>query len=154
MKTVLTLHPRMSEKSYGLSEALNTYVFDVPTSANKHDIAAAVAKQYGVKVQKVTVAASAGKTRRIVKKGGRSIYKGNSSPVRKAYVRLGEGDKLPIFASVAKDEQDKQEDPKKSDKSSKADTKKISETKDKSAKAVAKPEKRGRRFGLNIRGNR
>ncbi len=156
MKSVLTLQPRMSEKSYGLSETIDTYVFEVPNHANKQDIEQAVAKQYGVKVQKVTIAKTAGKKRRVVKRGGRSVQRGFSAPVKKAYVRLGEGDKLPIFASVAKDDDEKAE--KASGKAEKTapttDAKKITDAKDSTSQATAKPEKRGRRFGLNIRGNR
>lgn len=159
MKPSLIIKPRMSEKSYELSEAISTYVFEVPKSASKQEIADAVAKQYGVKVAKVRVASTAGKTRRVVKRSGRSVQRGYSSSVRKAYVRLGPDDKLPIFASVAKDEEEmKAQDKKQEKKANKAtaptESKKTTISDQKTAQDVSKPEKRGRRFGLNIRGNR
>lgn len=155
MKAALMLQPRMSEKSYGLSETIGTYVFEVPRTANKREIAQAVAVQYKVNVAKVTIASTAGKNRRVVKRGGRTVDKGRSAAVRKAYVKLVEGDKLPIFASVPKDEEaDIKPESKKADKTApKAEAKQLADSKE-SAKAVSKPEKRGRRFGLNIRGNR
>ena len=50
MKLVLVT-PRVSEKSYRLVTNQNTYIFDVPMSANKNDIKAAVESQFdGTKV--------------------------------------------------------------------------------------------------------
>ncbi len=49
--------PRATEKSYRLITSQNTYIFDVPLSANKQQIAAAVEAQYdGTKVANVTTA--------------------------------------------------------------------------------------------------
>ena len=51
--------PRATEKSYRLITSQNTYIFDVPLSANKQQIAAAVEAQYdGTKVANVTTACS------------------------------------------------------------------------------------------------
>lgn len=96
----LTLKPRISEKAYALSESGNTYIFDVPGGANKHDIAKAVAIQYEVKVNNVRMAAVPGKAVRSYRQRGRKSLSGQRSDVRKAYVTLDEGDKLPIFAAV------------------------------------------------------
>src|SRR5579862_1442013 len=96
----LTLKPRISEKAYALSENANTYIFDVPADANKHDIAKAVASQYEVKVNNIRMAAAPGKTVRSYRQRGRKSISGQRSGIRKAYVTLGEGDKLPIFAAV------------------------------------------------------
>ena len=50
MKLVLVT-PRVSEKAYRLVTSQNTYVFDVPMSANKNEIKAAVEAQFdGTKV--------------------------------------------------------------------------------------------------------
>ena len=50
MKLVLVT-PRVSEKAYRLVSSQNTYVFDVPMSANKNEIKAAVESQFdGTKV--------------------------------------------------------------------------------------------------------
>lgn len=99
MKNVI-LKPRLSEKVYSQSEVLNTYVFDVSRDVNKHDIARAIKKQYEVGVVSVRVAGSRGKNQRSVRRGGRSVRRFHRSDIRKAYVTLKEGDKLPLFAAV------------------------------------------------------
>jgi len=95
----MTLRPRLSEKSYGLSQLRNTYVFDVPSDANKITVAAAVAAQYGVTVKSVNLLNQDGKVKRTVRKGGRSIT-GTRSDYKKAYVTLNQGESLPIFAAL------------------------------------------------------
>ena len=61
MKLVLVT-PRVSEKAYRLVTNENTYIFDVPMSANKNEIKAAVEAQFeGVKVAKVTTLVQSGK---------------------------------------------------------------------------------------------
>lgn len=40
--------PRATEKAYAQVTATNTYVFDVPLTANKQQIAAAVAHPHGI----------------------------------------------------------------------------------------------------------
>jgi large subunit ribosomal protein L23 len=99
MDKTLILTPRLSEKVYGASQKQNTYVFDVPKSANKHSVARAVVAQYEVTVEDVNVVVVKGKTKRTVRKRGR-VAKGKQNDVKKAYVRLKEGDSLPIFAGV------------------------------------------------------
>jgi large subunit ribosomal protein L23 len=94
----LALKPRLSEKAYGLSEARNTYVFDVEAGANKFDVAKSVAAQYEVTVEKTRIVKLPGKTMRSYRQRGRKSFSGQRSAVRKAYVTLKEGDKLPIFA--------------------------------------------------------
>jgi ribosomal protein L23 len=96
---LVALKPKISEKTYALSELTNTYAFEVPKSANKHSIAQAIASQYGVSVIGVRIASIPGKPKRSIKKGGRNVLKGNRTDVRKAYVTLAATDKLPIFAA-------------------------------------------------------
>jgi len=96
----LALKPRISEKGYMLSETRNTYIFNVPTDANKFDIAKAVASQFDVTVTDVRVAGVPGKSIRAYRQRGRKSIDAQRSNIRKAYVTLGEGDKLPIFAAV------------------------------------------------------
>ena len=106
MSKSLTLKPRMSEKTFGLSETGNTYTFDVPGEANKHSVARAVAAQFEVTVESVNIINVKGKAKRTVRKGGRPIQ-GHRSDVKKAYVTLKEGDKLPIFVTEEDDKTDK-----------------------------------------------
>jgi large subunit ribosomal protein L23 len=100
MSKTMPLKPRLSEKTYAQSEALNVYVFDVPAEATKLTVAAAVSAQYDVQPTKVRIAAVAAKPKRNYKKSTRSSITGTRSGFRKAYVTLKQGDKLPIFAAV------------------------------------------------------
>jgi large subunit ribosomal protein L23 len=101
---MLALKPRVSEKAYALSEASNTYIFEVPKDANKFDVAAAVASQYAVSVTSVRVAGVPGKAVRSYRNRGRRSINSTRSDIRKAYVTLKAGDKLPIFAAVEESE--------------------------------------------------
>jgi ribosomal protein L23 len=92
--------PRISEKGYNLAEQLNVYTFVVPADANKHSVAQAIESQYEVSVTNVRVASIPGKVKRSYRRGGRNVFKGTRSDLRKAYVTLAEGDKLPIFSAV------------------------------------------------------
>lgn len=100
MTKMITLKPRVSEKTYAQAETGNTYVFDVPASANKHDIARSVAGQYEVTVTAVRIASVPGKPKRSIRRKGRNIYQTSRSNIRKAFVTLKEGDKLPLFSAV------------------------------------------------------
>ncbi|HEX5447826.1 MAG TPA: 50S ribosomal protein L23 [Candidatus Saccharimonadales bacterium] len=100
----LTLKPHLSEKAYSLSEAGNTYIFKIAAGANKFDVAQAVASQYDVSVENVRITSVPGKAVRVYRKGGRKSLQGKRSAIRKAYVTLKEGDKLPIFAAVEEPE--------------------------------------------------
>lgn len=108
MTKSVTLKPRLSEKSYALSEERNTYVFLVPPNTNRQEIAKAIATQFSVKVEAIRTASQPGKNKRVYRRKGRSVIKSQSSPSRKAYVRLKEEDKLPIFDAVKEDTKPKQ----------------------------------------------
>ncbi len=96
MEKNVILRPRLSEKTFGLAGAHTVYVFDVPKEANKHTIAAAVAVQFGVTVVNVNMTNIKGKPKRLIRKGGRPVN-GRRSDIKKAYVTLKEGEKLPFF---------------------------------------------------------
>lgn len=100
MDKFVTLKPRISEKAYALSEQVNVYIFDVPSDANKFDVAQAVNTQYEVSVTNVRIASVPGKAVRSYRNRGRRSINSKRSDIRKAYVTLKEGDKLPIFAAV------------------------------------------------------
>ena len=100
MDKFVTLKPRVSEKGYALSEMHNVYIFDVPVDANKFDVAKAVKSQYQVDATSVRIASVPGKAVRSYRNRGRRSISSKRSDVRKAYVTLKEGDKLPIFAAV------------------------------------------------------
>ncbi len=98
----LTLIPRVSEKAYASSQAegIKTYVFAVPTDANKHTIARAITAQYEVTVTNVRTTILKGKTKQSYRKGGRP-QTGQRSDIKKAYVTLKAGDELPLFVEEA-----------------------------------------------------
>src|SRR2546421_22041 len=99
MSKTMVLKPRVSEKTYALSEERNAYVFEVPAATSKHEVAKAVAAQYEVGVVNVRMASVPGKKLRSYRRRGRVTHRGFRSGIRKAYVTLKEGDKLPIFAA-------------------------------------------------------
>lgn len=99
MSSQIALKPRLSEKSYGLSQATNTYVFDVPLRANKLSVSKAISSQYSVTVNNVNIANSKGKSRRTFVNRRGKFVRGVNNDVKKAYVTLKKGDKLPIFAA-------------------------------------------------------
>jgi large subunit ribosomal protein L23 len=103
MDKTMILKPRMSEKAFGHSQVLNTYVFVVPGDATKHTVARAVAAQYDVTVTNVNILNVKGKAKRTISRKGRSQVKGMQSPIRKAYVTLAEGNSLPVFDSMTED---------------------------------------------------
>ena len=104
MDKQITLKPRMSEKTYGLSAA-RVYVFEVPKGVNKHSIASAVEAQFEVKVTTVNITNIAGKAKRTISKGGRRVANGREAATKKAYVTLAEGHSLPFFNAIEEAEQ-------------------------------------------------
>ncbi len=104
MTKQITLKPRLSEKSYGLSQTSNTYVFDVSRTANKLSIADAVSTLYEVTVENVNIANIQGKNKRTFVSRRGKFVRGTRSNVKKAYVTLKQGDKLPIFAAEEEQE--------------------------------------------------
>ena len=103
------LKPRMSEKTYGQSTALNTFAFLVPKDANRHSVARAVKAQYEVDVESVNILNQKGKTTRTYR--NKRFTAGIRSDYKKAYVTLKEGQSIPVFAAVeeAQEKADKTE---------------------------------------------
>jgi large subunit ribosomal protein L23 len=118
MEKTIVLKPGLSEKAYMLSEAKNTFVVLVPTSASRDLIAKAVQAQFNVTVTNVNIVNVKGKTKRTVRKNGRPVM-GKRSDVKKAYVTLKAGDKLPFFAEI----EEALEKAEKADKKAKKETK-------------------------------
>jgi len=97
---MILITPITTEKAYGLSAGMNTFVFNVPTSSNKQQIAAAVETQYEVKVVKVKTVLQKGKTVRFSR--GKNRYPGstNRQDAKKAYVTLAKDNTIPVFAAA------------------------------------------------------
>lgn len=94
----LRIHPRVSEKTYAQAQS-GTYVFDVPKRATKQQITDAVAKQFDVTVVAVNTVLAKGKVKKSYRKGGAPVV-GKRADVKKAYVRLADGQSIPVFAEA------------------------------------------------------
>ncbi len=99
MSKTTVLRPRMSEKTYGLSQTNNVFVFDVPMSINKVQVKEAVETQFEVSVENVRVLIVKGKRKASVRKRTRGVM-GKRADIKKAYVTLKEGDSIPVFAAI------------------------------------------------------
>ena len=113
MKLVLVT-PRATEKAYRLVTRQNTYVFDVPLSANKQEIQTAVEADFeGTKVASVKTLVQSGKSVRFNR--GKNRYPGTTTRQdrKKAYVTLSEG-KIKVFEQeeVKQDKKAKKEEKK------------------------------------------
>lgn len=135
MSKTITLRPRLSEKTYGLSEK-RVYVLEIPRDANKHTVARAVEAQFEVKVAKVNITNISGKAKRIISISGKRMKNANGkrTDIKKAYITLAEGYSLPFFAAIEEEEQQEQ-----------AVQEKIDKAAAKQAAKEAKPARRGLR---------
>ena len=86
--------PLITEKASFASEKYNRYGFVVDLKANKHQIKEAVEKLYDVKVLDVKTNIAPGKPKRF----GRTTKK--TPKTKKAFVQLGEGQKIEFFKGV------------------------------------------------------
>jgi large subunit ribosomal protein L23 len=94
--SAVTLLPVVSEKAMALSESRNTYIFLVPLSANKIEIAAAVRKQFSVSPTAVTTLRAKGKTQQTLVQRGKRRIKGQRVTVKKALVTLAKGESIKL----------------------------------------------------------
>lgn len=86
----MKLMPRISEKAVDQA-GRGVYVFEVPTSATKPQVAQAVTDTFKVKVDEVNMLIQRGKV-----KAFRRV-KGQRSDIKKAYVKLQKGEKIAMF---------------------------------------------------------
>jgi large subunit ribosomal protein L23 len=87
------LAPVITEKSSAVSEA-NQVVFKVRLDATKPQIKDAIEKLFGVKVLAVNTLTRKGKTKRF-----RGV-KGRQKDVKKAIVKLAEGEKIDVTTGI------------------------------------------------------
>jgi len=101
--TSISVIPRATEKAYGQSQK-NVYVFNVPLTANKQEIAAAVEAQFQVKVTGIKTLVQSGKAVRFSR--GKNRYPGTTTrkDSKKAYVTLAQGDSIQVFDTPAEEE--------------------------------------------------
>jgi len=86
--------PLMTEKCTDCRDAHNVYIFKVHKKATKHQVKESIEKLFSVKVLDVRTINVLGKPRR----RGRSV--GRTPSFKKAYVRLSEGQTIPIFEGL------------------------------------------------------
>ncbi len=86
--------PLLTEKVVAKKEAERTVCFEVDPRANKVEIRSAVEKLFKVKVEDVRTSNLAGKMRR------RGRFTGYRPDIKKAYVKLKAGEKVPEFAEI------------------------------------------------------
>ncbi len=96
MSKTMAVRPRVSEKAYAISQT-GTYIFIVPINANKVEIAKAINAQFAVTVTDVNTTTQKGKAVRFYRGG--KFDNGTRSDMKKAYVRLAEGQSIPVFAA-------------------------------------------------------
>ena len=96
MKSVydIVTSPLITEKGTMVNEAGNQVLFRVRRDANKDEIRQAIESLFKVKVEKVRTLNYLGKTRRV----GKNI--GRRPNWKKAYVTLGEGQRIDFFEQV------------------------------------------------------
>ena len=87
----IIIRPIITEKTMKLMDAENKITFAVAKGSNKTQIRLAVEEIFGVKVEKVNVLNTKTKTKRVGK------YVGKTSAVRKAVVKLPEGQDINLF---------------------------------------------------------
>lgn len=92
----MNITPRVSEKTYAQA-ANGTYVFNVPMTANKHQVATAIAEQYNVTVTDVRPVIVKGKTVRATRGKRQNPGVALRTKVKKVYVSLAEGDSIDLF---------------------------------------------------------
>ena len=109
MDKTITLRPRLSEKTYGLSNG-RVYVMEVDKDVNKQTVANAVEAQFEVKVVSVNVTNIPGKAKRTMSLTGKRVKnsEGRRKGIKKAYVTLATGHSLPFFDAVEEEEQKEQ----------------------------------------------
>ncbi len=88
--TQLLLTPKISEKAISLAER-GIYVFEVPTSTNKIEVAKAVEAAFKVNVVDVNMVVVKGKLKRY-----KQVF-GRQKDIKKAMVKLKAGQRLTLF---------------------------------------------------------
>jgi large subunit ribosomal protein L23 len=97
MKEIL-IRPLITEKMTRITDKQGKFGFIVNVDANKIEIATAVEKAYGVKVEKVNTLRYDGKRKfRYTTKG---IIEGRSASYKKAIIKLKAGDTIDFYANV------------------------------------------------------
>jgi large subunit ribosomal protein L23 len=90
----IIIRPLITEKATSQTEKFNRFGFQVALKANKHQVKQAVELLYDVKVLDVKSSIKPGKLRRM----GKNVKK--SPKIKKAFVKLSEGQKIEFFKGI------------------------------------------------------
>lgn len=90
----VVIRPVVTEKSTAMIEDQGAYAFIVARNANKIEIRRAIEALFGVRVKDVRTMNCRGKWRRV----GRSL--GRRPSVKKAIVKLAEGEQIDVYEGV------------------------------------------------------
>lgn len=128
--------PRATEKAY-VEQTKNTYIFFVPKTASKQEVAKTIAEAFKVTVVDVRTTTRKGKPTRFSR--GKHAYPGTTfrQDHKVAYITVKAGDKIPVF-----DEEKKAEDKKTDVKADKKVDAKADKKAEKEIKKAAKEEKK------------
>lgn len=91
----IIISPLITEKGAFSRDKYNYYVFKVRKDANKKEIKWAIENLYKVKVERVRTSIVKPKPRRL-----RHRLYGRTSSWKKAYVKLKEGETIPLYEGV------------------------------------------------------
>ena len=105
--TTISVIPRATEKAYAQSLSNNVYVFNVPLTANKQEITAAVETQFNVKVTNIKTLVQSGKAIRFSRGKRSQPGKTTRKDSKKAYVTLAKGDSIQVFEQQPVEEEKK-----------------------------------------------
>lgn len=136
MRTIQYI-PRATEKAY-TAQAQNTYMFYVPKSASKQEIAKRISEDFKVTVIDVRTMVRKGKPTRFSR--GKHAYPGttNRQDKKVAYITVKAGDKIPVFEEAkeekATDAKEEKTDKKTAKKDAKEDKKAAKDSASKSKK--------------------
>lgn len=136
MRTIQYI-PRATEKAY-TAQAQNTYMFYVPKSASKQEIAKRISEDFKVTVIDVRTMVRKGKPTRFSR--GKHAYPGttNRQDKKVAYITVKAGDKIPVFEEAkeekATDAKEEKTDKKAAKKEAKEDKKTAKDSASKSKK--------------------
>lgn len=86
--------PIVTEKGVTKKDSERTLCFEVALDANKTQVKHAIEQLFKVKVEEVRTVTTEGKLRR------RGRFTGYRSDVKKAYIRLKPGQKIPEYAEI------------------------------------------------------
>jgi len=96
MSRDVLVKPLITEKTERFAEDLSLYGFIVRKDANKLQIKRAIQGRYNVKVKSIKTLILPGKSKTKQTKSG--VSRGQTSPIKKAYVRLVDGDVIDLYS--------------------------------------------------------